>query len=145
MTPTWDSFALRQAACHARLLVRTAGFPAHDFDDLCQELLVDLLRRSPRFDARRGEWGGFVRGVVRNHATILATRRYRRAQHEVLADDAFKPGPKYPVTLEELHFYDPISALDLRLDVARVVSQLPTQLQLLASLLCVISVCEVAL
>ena len=135
-----DPFMLRQATIHASLLVRSAGFSANERDDLRQELLLDLLRRSPRFNPRRGEWRGFVRGVVRNHATVLATRRHRLNQREVLADDLFGGDQD---AFEGLRRHDPVDDLHLRLDVARVLAGLPAQLRQLAHLLTVLSMSEV--
>jgi RNA polymerase sigma-70 factor (ECF subfamily) len=135
-----DCYIVQQASRQAGSLVRTASFPVHDFDDLRQDLLLDLVRRLSKFDPNRGDWQGFVGGVVRNHATVLATRRYRRAQQEVLADDWFNDDRG---SLEYLRSYDPVDQLHLRLDVARVVSQLAPPLQALTLLLAVIPVGEI--
>jgi DNA-directed RNA polymerase specialized sigma24 family protein len=140
VSPAFDPYVLRQASCQASLLVRTAGFPVHDFDDLRQDLLLDLLRRSSKFNPRRGEWHGFVRGVVRNHATVLARCRYRRSQREVLADDLFGDDQDL---LESLKSYDTVGDLHLKLDVAYVLAGLPAQLRLLARLLIVMPVGEI--
>src|SRR5271165_1099217 len=84
---TVDPYILQQASCRASLLVATAGFRSDDWEDLRQEMVLDCLRRSPKFDPSRGDWQGFIRGVVRNHATVLAMRRHRSVQREVLAED----------------------------------------------------------
>src|SRR5688572_21995222 len=84
-----DLYILQQASCRASLLVATAGFRSDDWEDLRQEMVLDCLRRSPKFDPSRGDWQGFVRGVVRNHAAVLVIRRHRTARREVLADDLY--------------------------------------------------------
>jgi DNA-directed RNA polymerase specialized sigma24 family protein len=140
MIPALDPYVLQQVSCRASLLVATAGFRSDYRDDLRQDLILDCLRRSAKFDPNRGDWQGFVRGVVRNHATVLATRRYRRVQQEVLAEDWFNDDQS---ALEYLRSYDPADHIHLRLDVARVVSQLAPQLQTLALLLTVVSIGEV--
>lgn len=55
----------------ARRLVRELQAPAHVFEDCRQELLVDLLRRLPHFDRRRGSLGAFAGNLVRHRAARL--------------------------------------------------------------------------
>ena len=54
MTPV-DPYILQQASCQASLLVSTAGFRSDYWEDLKQEMVLDLLHRSPQFDQTRGE------------------------------------------------------------------------------------------
>ena len=44
-----DPFMVREAACRASVLVATGRFRPDDWEDLQQELILDLLRRSRRF------------------------------------------------------------------------------------------------
>jgi DNA-directed RNA polymerase specialized sigma24 family protein len=137
LTPV-DPYIIQQASCWASLLVASAGFRSHDWDDLKQELVQDVLRRSHKFDSARGDWHGFVRGVVRNHAAVLVMRQRRRAL-EVLGDDL--------VSREQVSDADSLDILDIRptsgvvdalhlsLDVRRIVGRLPPELQSLAALL----------
>ncbi|HLN02062.1 MAG TPA: hypothetical protein VK335_22420 [Bryobacteraceae bacterium] len=136
---TFDPYILQQASCRASLLVTTAGFRSDDWEDLRQEMVLDCLRRSPKFDPSRGDWQGFVRGVVRNHATVLVTRRHRRVQREVLAEDLSRqePGtandPADPLGAGHKHEIE--AELQMSIDVQRVLNGLPPQLQNLALLL----------
>lgn len=136
---TVDPYILQQASCRASLLVATAGFRSDDWEDLRQEMVLDCLRRSPKFDPARGDWQGFVRGVVRNHATVLATRRHRSVRREVLAEDlsheeAGTPGePDDPLGASQKQEIE--AGLQMSIDVQRVVNGLPPQLQKLALLL----------
>ena len=74
MNASVDPYILQQASCRASLLVATAGFCPDDWHDLRQELVLDCLRRSRKFDPARGDWQGFVRGIVRNCSSVLVTR-----------------------------------------------------------------------
>ena len=136
---TVDPYILQQASCRASLLVATAGFRSDDWEDLRQEMVLDCLRRSPKFDPSRGDWQGFVRGVVRNHATVLVTRRHRNVRREVLAEDltheeAGTTGdPDDP--LGASHKLDIEAGLQMSIDVQRVLNGLPPQLRNLALLL----------
>ena len=136
---TVDPYILQQASCRASLLVATAGFRSDDWEDLRQEIVLDCLRRSPKFDPSRGDWRGFVRGVVRNHATVLATRRYRSVQREVLAEDLshgeVETADDPPDHLRAGHKHEIEAGLQMSIDVQRVLNGLPPQLQNLALLL----------
>jgi RNA polymerase sigma-70 factor, ECF subfamily len=147
MNASVDPYILQQASCRASLLVASAGFRSDDWDDLQQEMVLDCLRRSPKYDPSRGDWQGFVRGVVRNHAAVLVTRRRRRARREVLAEDLSHEemrGGDDPIdflaNLEEHQFE---AALQMSLDVERVLQALSPQLKALALLLSELSVIEV--
>jgi RNA polymerase sigma-70 factor (ECF subfamily) len=136
---TVDPYILQQASCRASLLVATAGFRSDDWEDLRQEMVLDCLRRSPKFDPSRGNWQGFVRGVVRNHATVLVTRRHRSVQREVLAEDLShdeaETGNDPAGPLGTGHEHEIEAGLQMSIDVQRVLTRLSPQLQNLAVLL----------
>ena len=72
---------LDEADAAAARLWRRLRLPRTDLDDLRQDLLLDLIRRLPAFDARRGSIGAFAGIVLRNQASRIAARvaRERRA------------------------------------------------------------------
>ena len=146
MTACLESYPLQQATLRARLAIATAGFRYDEIDDLRQELLLDFLRRSPKFDPTRGEWGGFVRGVMRNQAAALIVRRHRRARHEILAGDLVDPDSEAgeSAVFEGVCPQD-VKALHLSIDVQRVLRRLPVRLQRLACLLAELPVSEVCI
>ena len=71
---------LDEADAAAARIRRRLGLPRADLDDLRQDLLVDLIRRLPAFDARRGSIGAFAGIILRNQASRIATR-LRRERH----------------------------------------------------------------
>jgi len=132
-----DPYVAEQAACRASLLVASAGFRPDDWDDLHQEIVLDCLRRAPKFDAERGDWPGFVRGVTRNCAAVLVVRQRRRAA-VILGEDLMSSEASDGDSLDILDKRPcscAVDALDLSLDVRRVIESLPAQLQLLAVLI----------
>ena len=147
MNGRFDPYAVRHATLRARLAVATAGFRQDDIDDLRQELLLDFLRRSPKFDAARGEWRGFIRGVMRNQTAALIVRRHRRTRHEVLAGDLGDPNAEAMAgaELEAVGQRDVARRFDLSVDVRRGLQKLPVRLQRLAGLLAEMPVSEVCL
>ena len=82
ITPADLSTLIAEADAAAHRLRRKLVLPAADFDDLRQDLLVDLICRLPGFDARRGSIGAFANIVLRNQSSRIAMRhhRQRRAQ-----------------------------------------------------------------
>jgi RNA polymerase sigma-70 factor (ECF subfamily) len=125
------------------------GFTSDDWDDLRQELLLDCWRRLPRFDAARGPWQGFVRGLIRNRSCVLVTRQARRRQFEQLGGDgeqldgseeldhqAFRHRP-------ELRTPNPCFGLELRLDIQRVLAGLPEPLRVVASQLAETTIADI--
>ena len=133
-----DPYIFQQASCRASLLVTSAGFRSDDWEDLKQEMVLDVLRRSPKFDPARGDWQGFVRGVVRNHAAVLVMRERRRAP-EILGDDLMNREDASDAdsldVLDKRASLGVVDALHLSLDVRQVVESLPAHLQALAVLL----------
>src|SRR5579884_1714713 len=95
-------YLLQQTALRASLLQAHFGFAADDWDDLRQELALDCLRRLPRFDSSRGNWKGFVRGVVRNHTCVLASRQIHRRRFQSLEDGADVDGETYDTPAEDI-------------------------------------------
>ncbi len=118
-------YLLQQAALRASLLQTSFGFAADEWEDLRQDLALDCIRRLPRFDGTRGNWQGFVRGVVRHHACVLASRQKCRRQFQPLEESECFDGRHEPA--EDLR-----PVLELGLDTERVLARLPEDLRTLA-------------
>ncbi len=144
------TYILQQASCRASVLVSSARFSRDDWEDLRQEMALDCLERTPWFNPDRGDWRGFVRGVVRNHSAVLATREAQRIRCETLssADEDTDPDSDRDREIVTLAFEpasdNPTAALVLSADVQRVVGSLPDNLRSLASELTEMTVAEVA-
>ena len=81
-----DPYAAGLIRFKARQLVGQAGFTASDRDDLEQELILDLLRRLPKYDPKRAQRNTFIARVVEHKvATLIEAQRagirdYRRCR-----------------------------------------------------------------
>lgn len=84
---SWDAdagYTSRIIKHNARKLAGTNGFTESDTEDIEQELVLDLLRRLPRFDERRSGRRTFISRLVENRIRTMikhqtAKRRdYRR-------------------------------------------------------------------
>lgn len=132
-----DPYVFRQASLCASHLVRAGHFAVDAWDDLRQEMFLDLLQRLPRFRAEKGDWHGFVRGVMRHRSALLAAEQRRRISRFPEAsgangddddeDDGFDSGSD--VSGEDGR------AVEVRLDVQRVIAKLPLHLRTVALLL----------
>jgi RNA polymerase sigma factor (sigma-70 family) len=138
MTPA-DTYVSQQALLRASLLVAGGAFPAQDCEDLQQDIHLDYLHRSRKFDAARSEWRSFVRGITRNCAIDLLTRKRRTAERELLAADIFVgqgvERETDAISLFDSRRFDEEQSLQLRIDVRRVLDALPLKLQNVAILL----------
>jgi len=98
---TADVFTLIDEANRAaRRLHRKLHLPPADLEDLCQDLLLDLICRLPGFDARRGSIGAFSNIVLRNQSARIAMRvqRQRCAQDgRMFSLDAPMAGSREPL------------------------------------------------
>jgi RNA polymerase sigma-70 factor (ECF subfamily) len=116
-----DPFVIQQAEIRASRMVGNYGYTRDDWEDLRQELLLDYMKRQPRFSPDRGDHRGFVRGVLRNQAAKLATGKRRSGPFSEPGSDA-----------EWNSFISSNGDIDLRLDIQAVVSRLPIHLRILA-------------
>ena len=132
----FTSYLLQQTGLRASLLRSSFGFTADDWDDLRQDLALECLRRLPRFDGSRGHWKGFVRGVVRNQACVLASRQSRRPEVQLLVSDDCGNGADvaFDVTHPAL-VENALPTLELSLDAQRVLAGLPEELHTIAGYL----------
>jgi RNA polymerase sigma-70 factor (ECF subfamily) len=144
MTEDLHGYGIEHAALRARLLIATAGFHPQDFEDLRQEILLDYLRRAPRFDAARGDREGFARGVMKNQAAVLVVRRARSVKRETLVDDLYLTTGGDETCLSDLcQGSNPAGKIELAIDIARQLDVLPAKARQVAQLLSLMSVSEV--
>ncbi|MDY6903826.1 MAG: sigma-70 family RNA polymerase sigma factor [Thermodesulfobacteriota bacterium] len=71
-----DKYAVQLIKYKARQLVGRVGFTESDRDDLEQELMLDLLRRLPKFNPARAQRNTFIARVVEHKiATIIESKK----------------------------------------------------------------------
>lgn len=126
-------YLLHQSALRASLLQASFGFAAEEWDDLRQDMALDCLRRLPRFDGSRGSWQGFVRGVVRHHACVLASRQRPRGQFQSLESDGLDSSDSAAsATACDIPAEDFLPVLEFALDTERVLAGLSDELRSIA-------------
>ena len=88
--PTLDphiAFATDYAKRKAKQLTGFFGFNKSDRADIVQDLLLDLVRRWPKFDPARGEPEVFIRRVLwARVATLIREKRAQKRQFEYEAE-----------------------------------------------------------
>ena len=81
-----DPYAAGLIRFKARQLVGQAGFTASDREDLEQEMILDLLRRLPKYNPKRAQLNTFIARVVEHKiATLIEAQKagirdYRRCR-----------------------------------------------------------------
>lgn len=144
----------------ARQLIGKYGFTRDDYDDLQQEMMLDLLRRLGKYDPSKAALSTFVARIVdRKISTLIRHQRqekrdYRRqvcpldtpvdtqdgqtlGLDEILSQDAFD---------EDIARHDrpEVERFDLKLDLSIVLDELPADLRHLAQRLQTRTVAEIA-
>ena len=121
----------RLATHETRALCRSLRLPAHEHDDIRQDLLVDFLTRLPNFDPGKAELGAFARVCFRHEAARIGRRvlRERAARHKLSLDDVLPGSDGLTVAdmIAEGDGYaawcgqptDAVASLERRLDLAR--------------------------
>ncbi len=155
-----DPYAVRLIKYKARRLIGQAGFTASDRDDLEQELILDLLRRLPKYNPRRAQLNTFIARVVGHKiATLIEAKKagirdYRRCPFSL--NDRFEDEDGRSVervdTFDQEDYLlrtgaqsrpsDELSALTI--DVAAVLETLPPELRELCRRLKAESVTEIS-
>jgi RNA polymerase sigma-70 factor (ECF subfamily) len=154
-----DDYAVRLIRKKARQIVGRAGLVEVDRDDLEQDMVIDLLRRLPRFDPAKAKRETFIARIVEHQvATILESRKAglrdfrlvlgsldERRNEDAGGDD----GP--PVLDDAAHRRETVAAAerdqdrgDLRRDLERVLAGLPPELRDLCHRLCESTVSEIS-
>lgn len=144
----FDEYAVKVVRHTTRVLVRRGRLQEADREDLEQELMLDLLRRLPRFDPARATLRTFVSRVVRHRAARIVAASFtakavsRRGmlslQDEV--DDGSGVSVERGETLDPAEDCRrsrgpgaPGDTHDLRVDLDAVVADLPADMQELCS------------
>ena len=155
-----DGYAVGLIKYKARQLIRQAGFTTSDRDDLEQELILDLLRRRPKYNPKRAQFNTFIARVVEHRVATLieaqkaGIRDYRRCPFSL--NDRFEDAEGRSVermeTIDQEDYLlrtgaqsrpsDELSALAL--DVAAVLEALPPELRELCRRLKAESVTEIS-
>jgi hypothetical protein len=116
---------------HARQLARLCAVPGMEVSDYEQELVVDLLERSDRFDPSRSSYPTFADRLIRKRVASLLERgsRARRPMaadqdDQAVVDAALETEGLWPTSRLPAH-----ERACLRLDLERFIEQLPIRLR----------------
>lgn len=81
-----DAYAVRIIRHKARQLIGHAGFTKSDRDDIEQEMVIDLLRRLPKFDPERAQLNTFIARIVEHKvATLIEAQEAAVRDHRCCA------------------------------------------------------------
>ena len=80
--PGLGDYALKLIRTRARELCRRADFTPADYDDVEQELVMDLLKRFPKFNPAIAKEVTFVQRIVDHKvASLIDARSAKRREH----------------------------------------------------------------
>ena len=69
-------YAMKRTHYKARQVVRTNGFTEDDFDDIRQELMLDVLKRLGKFNGDKGDVKPFISRLIDNRIASLIKHRH---------------------------------------------------------------------
>ncbi|OGQ94899.1 MAG: hypothetical protein A2284_18825 [Deltaproteobacteria bacterium RIFOXYA12_FULL_61_11] len=155
-----DEYAVKLIRHKARQLVGRTGLVEADRDDLEQDMMMDLLRRLPRFDPSKAKRETFIARIVEHRvATIIETQKaglrdYRcnaGSLDERRPDEGGGSGDTPPVLDQDSYRRETLDAArqdeglrDLRRDMARTIAELSPDLRELCLRLLTSTVSEVS-
>ncbi len=155
-----DEYAVRLIKYKARQLVGRVGFTESDREDLEQEMLLDLLRRLPKFNPKRAQRNTFIARVVEHKiATIIESQKagmrdYRRCRCSLndRFDDEEGGSVERMETIDQEDYLRRTGKLarpawelrDLSLDVQKTIEKLPPELRELCKRLDTDTVTEIS-
>ncbi len=154
-----DEYAVRLIKYKARQLVGRVGFTESDREDLEQDMMLDLLRRLPKYDPRRAQRNTFITRVVEHKtATIIESQKAGMRDYRLRCslNDRFEDEEGSSVermeTIDQEDYLRRTSKLarpawelrDLSLDVQRTIEKLPPELRELCKRLKTESITEIS-
>ena len=153
-----DSYAAFFVAYKAKTLTRMPMFSADDFEDLQQELMIAYLHAWPSFDPSKGDRRSFIKAAVNNAARnlVVAAEAQKRwtgitlvSLATAISDQDDSPTLADAISNDDGLWdsvylgYDQLS-VDLRYDLDRAISLLPTDLARICHLLKTRTITEIA-
>ncbi len=152
-------YAIELVQHKARQLVGKAGYTQSDIADIEQDLIVDLLERLPRFDPAKATYNTFVGRVVeRKISNLLRHRRMEIRDHRREAfslndvNDGEEEAPPRNAAISQddhrrrtgNHTRPETERIDMELDLAQVLADLPDDLRKTAEMLMTMPASQVA-
>lgn len=158
--PGVDEYAVRLIRFKARQLVGRAGFTESDREDLEQEMVIDLLRRIPKFDPARAKRETFITRIVEHKVCTLieaqkaAMRDYRMRRaslHDEIDDEDGGRVERWQTLDQETYLQrtgvadrGEAEQRDLRIDLEAALADLPPALRHLCEKLARLTVTDVS-
>lgn len=133
-----DAYALRVIRHKAWKLAFKPPFNASDFEDIQQELALQLMMRAPLWNPTKGQWSTFLTRVVNNQASKLLEMRRAGCRHTSQPDESIEAileGHPTASASESDFVCHSTSRDDLRADLRRAIASLPPELQTICRLL----------
>ncbi len=144
----------------ARQLIGSAGFTESDREDLEQEMMLDLLRRLPKYDSSKAQRNTFITCIVEHRVSTIIEERLAGKQDWRLCTASMNDrlDLNEDGSVERLEVYDmdeylrqtgrfsrtPSECLELSIDLGCAIASLPPELRVLCERLKTESVTEIS-
>lgn len=154
----FDTITVNRIRYHARKLSKSRFFSSSDVEDIEQEIVIYLLLRLPSYDSSRGSKNAFIKVLIATCTRILLrdAKLQKAPGHIKFCSlyDKYNEDNEFellildtlPSTANFYTFYDVQDEVDIetKIDVQRIVQDMPTTLGDLCALLQVMTITEIA-
>jgi len=155
----FDEYEIATIRIKSRGLIGKAGFMPGDFEDIRQEIILDLLQRLPNYDPEKSSRHTFINDLVDNKVARIfeersaAQRDYHFApaplvetenEHKSLTSDYEPVTEKLLPWNRGLRILSEFELFELREDIIRVLEKLPSNLRDICIMLMQDNICTVA-
>lgn len=155
-----EEYAVQIIKYKARQLIGSAGFTESDREDLEQEMMLELLRRLPKYDSSKAQRNTFITRIVEHRVSTIIEERVAGKQDWRLCtesmNDRLDLGEDGTVERQEIYDMDEYlrqsgrlsrtstERLELSIDLGCVIASLPPELRVLCERLKTDSVSEIS-
>ena len=133
------SYGLNYVRSKAWFLIRKCGFPRESFDDLQQDMLLDLVERLPKHDPKLSPRNAFITRLIKNKVCDILTKRDSPSREHVRNEVSINTPMRQDGRLAELGDILPgpregDDSADLEVDLTLALAALPDGLRALWTL-----------
>ena len=141
-----DDYALARIDYRVRRLVKSFHLDEHTAEDLRQNMIVELLEASARYDPARSSRNTFITRVLDRFYLHLARGFANRQKHKVLSPTPISVLEYANPTITDIRRgeHSTYERSDLTMDLAALIERLPTHLRRICEELRVFTPAEVA-
>lgn len=128
-----DRYVLGRIRFRAERMVKKFKLPAHDVEDLSQDMTVEILKAAPGFDPAKSKWRTYVNSVLNKFYQRKVRDNMRKRKNQIEQAVSLTN-----LNVTQLNLFDPhddIAQAEMKMDINSAISTLPKPLAEICELL----------